>query len=49
MVPIIGWAQIPVVPVLNKLFPDLDKALVMQRSDLRLRVISVQSKSVILR
>jgi len=26
MVPIIGWAQIPVVPVLNKLFPDLDKS-----------------------
>ena len=26
MVPIIGWAQIPVVPVLNKLFPDLEKS-----------------------
>lgn len=26
MVPIIGWAQIPIVPVLNKLFPDLDKS-----------------------
>jgi peptidyl-prolyl cis-trans isomerase A (cyclophilin A) len=25
MAPIIGWAQIPVVPVLNQLFPDLDK------------------------
>lgn len=24
-VPIVGWAQIPVVPVLNQLFPDLDK------------------------